>query len=520
MLQLGGNGGMGMLKSIALENYKCFKDKTEIDIAPLTVLCGVNSSGKSSILKSLLMMKQSFENNPSKGEILFAGKDVDNGTFKDIVFNGNPVSFTIEDTFEINNCNQSEYDKYNFTSDISDYKDLKKIYSNIVGNKNVFFQISFQVEVSGNTKPNTPFQDLRNNIKTYYIKVEVFSKNKSFQNKSCQLLCSQIKFDLKSANRKIYKVTFDKFPLINTERDEKTITEVLDDCTCYYDGIKVVKMYTNKPSKNYSLNNFLPNVYALFDIIASQFNNIKHMSPLRLYPSRRYFITHSIKETNPSGEDFAQIIAQYGTETKEHFFIDHNNQYDNISDSIFIKDKKTLQESIQIWSQYLNMGEVDLSPKDEMVKVNVDSHNILDVGFGVSQSLPILVSGLHLAKQSTMIYEQPEIHLHPKAQMGMADFLLSLSLNGRNIIVETHSDHIINRIVRRVMEDKKGKLNSLVKIYFVQGYNLEHPICKDIKINSVDGIIDAPDEFFTQFGAELMKIAKIGMQNSKEGVIW
>ncbi len=50
-----------MLKSISLENYKCFKYLNSLDIAPLTILCGVNSSGKSSILKSLLMMKQSYE---------------------------------------------------------------------------------------------------------------------------------------------------------------------------------------------------------------------------------------------------------------------------------------------------------------------------------------------------------------------------------------------------------------------------------------------------------------------------
>lgn len=68
-----------MLKSISLENYKCFKNKTDIDIAPLTVLCGVNSSGKSSILKSLLMLKQSYENTLSFNEITFNGKYVDNG---------------------------------------------------------------------------------------------------------------------------------------------------------------------------------------------------------------------------------------------------------------------------------------------------------------------------------------------------------------------------------------------------------------------------------------------------------
>ena len=47
---------MGMLKSISLENYKCFEKLDDLEIAPLTVLCGVNSTGKSSILKSLLML--------------------------------------------------------------------------------------------------------------------------------------------------------------------------------------------------------------------------------------------------------------------------------------------------------------------------------------------------------------------------------------------------------------------------------------------------------------------------------
>ena len=73
-----------MLKSISLKNYKCFKDETTIDIAPLTVLCGVNSSGKSSILKSLLMLKQSYEDNNAANNLIFNGKYVDNGSFNEI----------------------------------------------------------------------------------------------------------------------------------------------------------------------------------------------------------------------------------------------------------------------------------------------------------------------------------------------------------------------------------------------------------------------------------------------------
>jgi len=96
-----------MLKSISLENYKCFEklkvdDKDELEIAPLTVLCGVNSSGKSSILKSLLMLKQSYEDNSVSNYILLNGKYIDNGTFNEVVFdNAKESYFSISNSFEI-----------------------------------------------------------------------------------------------------------------------------------------------------------------------------------------------------------------------------------------------------------------------------------------------------------------------------------------------------------------------------------------------------------------------------------
>ena len=92
-----------MLKSISLENYKCFKEKTDIEIAPLTVLCGVNSSGKSSILKSLLMLKQSYENESTSHSLLLSGEYVDNGSFDDIIYHTNKNNIKKDDSFKITN---------------------------------------------------------------------------------------------------------------------------------------------------------------------------------------------------------------------------------------------------------------------------------------------------------------------------------------------------------------------------------------------------------------------------------
>ena len=93
--------------------------------------------------------------------------------------------------------------------------------------------------------------------------------------------------------------------------------------------------------------------------------------------------------------------------------------------------------------------------------------NIADVGFGVSQVVPIVIQGLLMGDTESLILEQPEIHLHPKMQMKLADFILSLALSGKKVIIETHSEHMINRFVRRIVEDTTGELNSLIGINFI-----------------------------------------------------
>ena len=92
---------------------------------------------------------------------------------------------------------------------------------------------------------------------------------------------------------------------------------------------------------------------------------------------------------------------------------------------------------------------------------------IADVGFGVSQLLPILVLGLRAENSSLLLLEQPEIHLHPRLQANLADFLLTLADQGQRIIVETHSDHFINRLRRRIAEDPTDELRNKVNILFV-----------------------------------------------------
>jgi predicted ATPase len=88
--------------------------------------------------------------------------------------------------------------------------------------------------------------------------------------------------------------------------------------------------------------------------------------------------------------------------------------------------------------------------------------NFADVGFGIGQALPVLVEGLRTPPGGLFLVQEPEIHLHPDAQLAMADFLIDLCRAGRHVIVETHSEAVLLR-VRKVIAEAADDHNSILK---------------------------------------------------------
>ena len=107
--------------------------------------------------------------------------------------------------------------------------------------------------------------------------------------------------------------------------------------------------------------------------------------------------------------------------------------------------------------------------------------NLVDVGYGVSQVIPIIADSVLTNSGSTLLIQQPEVHLHPRAQAELGSFFANLvAQRNRSIIVETHSDHLIDR-VRMDVRDKKIKSDDVIILYFEQdkpGVNI-HPIWID-----------------------------------------
>ena len=109
----------------------------------------------------------------------------------------------------------------------------------------------------------------------------------------------------------------------------------------------------------------------------------------------------------------------------------------------------------------LRVGRLPVGRKSDLEKDNV---NIADVGFGVSQVLPVLVA-LVVAEPGQMVYiEQPELHLHPRAQVALAEVLSDAAKRGVRVIVETHSPLLLQGVMTLIAEDKLGIRQSNVAL--------------------------------------------------------
>jgi predicted ATPase len=185
-----------------------------------------------------------------------------------------------------------------------------------------------------------------------------------------------------------------------------------------------------------------------------------HLPGLRGNPQRTYpIIPLGPNFTNFSGtfENYTASVIHYWQKNKQQEKLDRLNQ-----------DLTRLGLTNKIVARQLTSAHVELLVNRLLRNQDgaEDLVNIVDVGFGVSQAVPIVVA-LHMAEPGQLVYiEQPEIHLHPRAQTVLAEVLADAALQGKHIVIETHSDLILSGIQTRVAE---GKLPpELVKLHWFE----------------------------------------------------
>ncbi|MGH9958738.1 MAG: AAA family ATPase, partial [Pyrinomonadaceae bacterium] len=184
---------------------------------------------------------------------------------------------------------------------------------------------------------------------------------------------------------------------------------------------------------------------------------------------------------------------------------------------------RSLEAAVTDWLHYLGVAEGvqtrDRGKFGHELTVSVDgdsgSHDLTHVGVGVSQVLPILVASLLADLDTTLIFEQPELHLHPKVQTLLADFFLSMTALGKQCIVETHSEYLINRVRFRTAAAVEGNpWLARQKMYFVERPS-EGSTFREVEINEFGAVVEWPEGFFDQSQKEAEDILRVASKKRK-----
>lgn len=439
-----------MLTQLRIQNFKSWRDTGQMRFAPLTGFFGTNSSGKTSILQMLLLMKQSAEAR-DRSQVLFLGDDhayVNLGGFFDIVHNHQEdysIDFQVKWTPKRPNIlQQTLFEPQLFLgSDIVSFSASIGFIDQIITlGKMIYAQDEHTIGIELNS-----VAEIQN--PTYQI-IDV--------NNSLGLR------DLESSHTFSAPGQFFNFP----------------------DSLEI---------------------HYFYDFIASEFvslfrellYNIQYLGPLRDYPSRTYLWRGSrISNIGSRGEYTipallrSEIAGQNDGAVKQiaarlkQLGLVHHFRLHPISEG-----RKEYEVRIQ---QTPGAPEVVLT----------------EVGFGVSQILPVLAICYLAEPGSTIILEQPEIHLHPAVQAGLADVFIDVIKNrGVQIILESHSEHLLRRLQRRMAEEKL--VQDDVALYFTRMEDGESKL-DELDIDAYGNIRNWPENFFGDEMGDLAAMTEAAMQ--------
>ncbi|MES9933565.1 MAG: DUF3696 domain-containing protein [Candidatus Sedimenticola sp. PURPLELP] len=233
-------------------------------------------------------------------------------------------------------------------------------------------------------------------------------------------------------------------------------------------------------------------------------SSLKYLGPLRDAPKPLYPLAPAAdpRDVGLRGEHTASILDLH--KKRQIQYIQSSNFESPVIERKIVT--RTLEAAVIDWLQYLGVAtsvqSTDQGKLGHELKVGLSNsdgtHDLTHVGVGVSQVLPILVMCLLADDDSTLVFEQPELHLHPKVQTLLGDFFLSMALCNKQCIVETHSEYFIDRIRYRIAAaSPENELNSQAKIYFVEKPSLESSF-REVEINEYGAISDWPEGFFDQ----------------------
>ncbi|MCI0694045.1 AAA family ATPase [candidate division KSB1 bacterium] len=424
------------VEAIRLQNFMAFNDTDWLELKPISLLFGRNSSGKSAIIRALLLLKQSLNSSLETGPLTFVTKEgIDQGSFKESVHKKNEEE--VENRSMIF-CFRCSLEKEPILDHLR--KRLK----------------SDQIE---SWQPNIKLDNLK------WIDISVgFTWNADKQTVDHTMIRLDLPFQKNQTKDQASPVIFAYEKL-----DYYTANELGEGEWFWSDILQVSKEYWPSLAIRASARGFWP-TFANSETMASHAlsSDSKFLTDLlQVAQTKVEIFLKSIKyigPIRPQPERIFTIDRWTGLEWRQRgmgAFLDFlTNQVD--ADTL---------EKLDEWLRHLELGQEinverarSISGFDALCQVMVHESleakfNIKDIGFGASQVLPVLLQSLSANLGSLVIIEQPELHLHPAAQAILADlFIDCANRRGVSFIVETHSEHLLLRLQRRISETSYDKI--------------------------------------------------------------
>lgn len=453
-----------MLKRIRIKNFKGWKDTGTIRMAPISLIFGANSSGKSSIGQFLMMLKQTAESQDRKAIFYPGGKNsaVQLGSFREMVYQRNlenEIAFGYEwETFQKLKFRDT-VSQTNFTADT----------------------ISFSARVSGDKDSDfLKIGKLNYHLKEDGESVLTVGMSPSEKKPGQYEVNSQQYLLIRNPGRVWYPsppVRFYGFP---------------DEVVNYYKNSEFVQDLNLAQEK--------------------LFKSISYLGPLRIKTERLYTWGGITPESvGYSGE---LTIAALLASKKRKISLGYRKVAKPLEQVIAASLKSMgLIDNFRVRKIAENRQEYEVNVQTKGSKDWVD---LPDVGFGISQVLPVLVQCFYAPPGSIIIMEQPEIHLHPSAQSALADVMIDVINSRENgadrniqLVIETHSEHFLRRLQRRIAEDAVSQ--EKVSAYFAN-ISKTPATLEPLQIDVFGNIQNWPENFFGDEMVDITGQAKAAMK--------
>ena len=238
----------------------------------------------------------------------------------------------------------------------------------------------------------------------------------------------------------------------------------------------------------------------------ANFSRVFASAPIRSQPRRTYDPARS--DSDPEGDYVPMLLAELSSQKSQVW-----DKLKQLLES-FGRDSGLFDEIRILHLSKIHGGPFQVQVKKSgKMKTKGPWRNLMDVGYGVSQALPIITELLRgdadqqspeNSRPRQFLLQQPEVHLHPSAQAALGSFFCQLAGPRRQLIVETHSDHLMDRVRMDVRDGVSGLKPEDVSILFFERCNLDVRI-HSLRIDKEGNVLDAPDSYRQFFMDEMSR---------------